>query len=354
MPARWKVLGAVLALAVVTVVAVAGWRWWSARDRTDLQQAMAVAPSDGERFSFTDWAAVRAELGSDVDADSPAGDVRAMLDEAFDADLAATSALVESSEQLQSRYGFSPASLEWELFSQGASGAAVVMRLGEDAGTDDVADRLREIGYTEPEDDDGVWTGGDTLLAGIGDVTPELAHVALDADAGLVVASDNVEYLRGLLGGDGAVLEGLDDEDLDDAVAQAGEPVAAAVYTADNVCSALAMSQADPTDAAEGERLVDEAGGVHPLTGFVMAVQPGGDVRVAMALESADQAREDADSRATLAAGPAPGQGGDFADRFELGRVVAEDEVVTMDLAPVEGSYVLSDLSTGPVLFATC
>ena len=56
-----------------------------------------------------------------------------------------------------------------------------------------------------------------------------------------------------------------------------------------------------------------------------------------------------------LAAGQAPGQGGAFADRFSVDvRATADGDVVTLDLAPTEGSYVLSDLSTGPVLFATC
>ncbi|NHC25008.1 hypothetical protein G6553_17725 [Nocardioides sp. IC4_145] len=349
MPRPWRWVAVAVALVVVAAAAFAGWRWWAQRDTTDLQRAMSLAPADGERFSFTDWAAVRAELGSAVDADSPNDDVRAMLDEAFDADLAATSALVESAEPMQSRYGFSPASLEWELFSQGADGAVVVMRV-PDGGTEAVADRLRELGYDEPADDTDVWTGGDDLVAGVG-VTPELAHVALDEDDDLVLASDKADYLRGLVerDADRGVADGVED-----AVDRAGDLLAAAVYTGDNACSALAMGQADPADAAEGERLVDEAGGVHPLTGFVMGFRPGGDVRVAMALEDGDRARQDADARATLAAGPAPGQGGDFADRFDLGRVAADGNVVTMDLEPVEGSYVLSDLSTGPVLFATC
>lgn len=343
------VVAVVLALALVTAAAFAGWRWRSDRDRTDLQRAMALAPADGERFSFTDWAAVRAELGSDVDADSPNDDVADFLDAAFDADLAATSALVQSAQPMQSRYGFSPASLEWELFSQGAAGAVVVMRVA-DGSIDDIADRLRDLGYDEPKDDTDVWTGGDDLVAGVG-VTPELAHVALDPDEGLVLASDNADYLRGIVERDAD--RGVDDG-TEDAVDRAGDAIAAAVYTGDNACVGLSMAQADPDDAAEAERLVDEAGGVHPLTGFAMATQPGGDVRVAMALEDDDRARADADVRATLAAGPAPGQGGEFADRFELGRVAAEGNVVTMELAPVEGSYVLSDLSTGPVLFATC
>ena len=73
-----------------------------------------------------------------------------------------------------------------------------------------------------------------------------------------------------------------------------------------------------------------------------------------MSFETEEQARTNADTRAELASGPAPGQGGEFADRFTLGEVSADGTVVTMDLEPVEGAFVLSELSSGPVLFATC
>ena len=73
-----------------------------------------------------------------------------------------------------------------------------------------------------------------------------------------------------------------------------------------------------------------------------------------MSFETEEQARTNADTRAELASGPAPGQGGEFADRFTLGEVTADGTVVTMDLEPVAGAFVLSDLSSGPVLFATC
>ena len=78
------------------------------------------------------------------------------------------------------------------------------------------------------------------------------------------------------------------------------------------------------------------------------------DVRVAMAFTDHDQAKVNASTRATLARGDAPGQGGTFPDRFTLGEVAARGSVVTMDLRPVATSPVLSDLSTGPLLFATC
>jgi hypothetical protein len=114
------------------------------------------------------------------------------------------------------------------------------------------------------------------------------------------------------------------------------------------------MSDADGPDQTRAAELIRAAGKVHPMTGFAMASVPGGDVRVAMAFEDDAAARTDADSRSKLADGPAPGQGGSFGDRFRLGKVVADGRVLTMDLHPVPGAFVLSDLSTGPLLFATC
>src|ERR1700712_3063009 len=107
------------------------------------------------------------------------------------------------------------------------------------------------------------------------------------------------------------------------------------------------MVNADPSDAAAGADLLKRAGAVSPISGYAMASEPGGDITVAMAFEDADQARTNATTRAKLASGPAPGQGGDFSDRFALGTVEATGRVVTMQLEPVAGAYVLSDLDTG-------
>jgi hypothetical protein len=126
------------------------------------------------------------------------------------------------------------------------------------------------------------------------------------------------------------------------------------VYDGDRVCRALAMSQADDDDQQAADYLIEKAGTVDPLTAYAMSVQPGGDVRAVMAFSDDDQARTNADSRATLASGPAPGQGGDFSDRFSVTSATAEGDVVTLDLEPRKGTYVFSDLSSGPVLFATC
>jgi hypothetical protein len=287
-----------------------------------------------------------------VGAFSDSDAVADFLDEAYEADLSPMSALLESSNTLQDSYGFSPASLEWELLAQSEDGAAVLMQLPDDADVDALADRLEGLGYERPADDTGVWRGGPDLLPRIGVLTPELQHLAIDADRRLVVASDTEAYAGVAI--DAVTGEGDRFGGLDDVVAAVGEPLAAAVYGGDVACNALAMGNAGPADQDQARDLVAAAGEVDPLTGFAMAKGRDGVVRVAMSFEEEDQARTNADTRARLASGPAPGQGGDFGDRFRLGPVTAEGTVVEMELDPREGTYVLSDLSSGPVLFATC
>ncbi len=347
---RWVVVGAA-ALAVV-VVASAAALWWRTTQVTELQRAVAMAPASTERITWTDWEGVRSTLGSDVDAGSDTEALTGFLDEAFEADLSPMSALVESAEAMQESYGFSPASLDWELLAQSEDGTAVVMRLPDDTDFDALGDRLEGLGYQRPDDDTGVWVGGRNLLPQIGTLTPELQFLALDADQQLVVGSDTEAYAGTAIAA--ATGEDAGVEDVGDVVEAVDEPLAAAVYGGDVVCSSLAMGSAGAADQEQADDLLADAGEVNPLTGFAMAHEPGGGVRVAMSFEDEDQARTNADTRAQLASGPAPGQGGDFSDRFRLGRVAADGEVVTMSLEPVEGSYVLSDLSSGPVLFATC
>jgi len=344
----------VVAGAVVLVVAVvaAGALWWRAAQQTDLQEAASLAPAATERMTWTDWAGVRADLDADVGASSSPSAVGDFLDQAHDADLSPMSPLLESAETMQQSYGFSPATLEWELLAQSRAGAAVVMRLPDDTDFDALADRLADLGYQRPDDESGVWRGGRDLLPQIGTLTPELQYLALDPDQRLVVASDTERYAGVAIGAATGDREGFDG--LGPVLDATDEPLAAAVYGSEVACNALAMGNAADSDQDEASDLLAAAGPVDPLTGFAMGRYSGGGVRVLMSFADEEQARANADTRAELASGPAPGQGGDFADRFRLGRVTAEGEVVTMRLDPVEGSYVLSDLTSGPVLFATC
>ena len=350
MRSRLLIVGAAL---LVLALVVAGLLWWRSAQLTDLQRAVGYAPPDAQRLSWTDWASVREELGSDVTGGSGTPQLEDFLDEGFGTDLTSTSALLQSASALHESYGFSPASLEWELFSQSEDGAVILLRTPESFDFEALADRLEGLGYDPPESDTGVWEGGADVLVDIApNLTPELQYVALDADRQLIVTSDRPGYLAQTMEtvtGDGDQLEGFDD-----VVDATGEPLSAVIYSGDIACRSLAMSAADPADQAQAEELIRTAGEVNPVTGFSMSVQPGRDIRVVLGFENDDQARVNADSRSVLARGPAPGQGGEFSDRFAVDRVAAEGSLVTLTLDPVAGEYVLSDLSSGPVLFATC
>jgi hypothetical protein len=348
--------GAALVLVLVAAAAFAGVRWWQDRHRTDLERALAYAPPDTARYSWTDWAGVRRTLDAHLDDRSSAQDVEQFLSDGFDADLTSGSAMVDSATLLQQAYGFSPADVDWELLAQSSSGSVLIAGLPDSLDLDELGNTFEALGYERPGEANGVWNGGEELVARIsgsngGSLSPQFQYLALDRDKQLLLASDSGPYLRDAVAG---LDDHIDDDGLGDVASAVAEPLSAAVYTGDFACKSLAMAQADADDQSTADQLVAQAGRVDPMTGFAMAVEPDRQVTVAMAFETDDQARRNADSRAKLAAGPAPGQGGDFTERFKLGPVTADGSVVTMALKPVDDSPVLSDLSTGPVLFATC
>ena len=346
-----RAVAALAAMLVVVAAALVAWRVLA--PTPPLATALSFAPDTTSRASWTDWEGVRRELDADVGADSSAEDVDAFVSDAFAADLSAMSALGTSAGTLQTQLGLSPATLRWELLAQSTEGAVEVLGVDEDTSFDDLARRLADLGWAEPEDDARVWVGGPDVLAGVGSrLTPELQHFALLPDRHVVLASDQAPYLERVL----EVVDGDADAatDLADLASTLGEPLAAAVYDGAYACERLAMAQADDDAQAEADQLVAGAGGVHPLTGFAMGTLAGGDLRAVMQVEDADDAPGDADARAQLASGPAPGQGGDFTDRFEVAAAASEGREIILDLRPRAGAYVLSDLTSGPVLFATC
>jgi len=345
---------AVVALVTVGLVVVAGLvAWRLVVPETAMDRALSMVPADASRVSWTDWEGVRRELDADVDEESSAEAVDAFMSDAFAEDLSAMSALGTSAGAMQPELGFSPATIAWELLAQSPEGAVEMMGVDDDVDLDDIGDRLAARGWTEPEEADGVWVGGPDVLAGVGaGLTPELQHFVLLADRHVILASDQAPYLEQVLD----VVRGEVDaaDDLAEVAADLGEPLAAAVYDGAYTCERLAMSQADDDARAEAKQLVSAAGGVHPLTGFAMGLLTGGDLRAVMQVEDPDDAPGDADARAQLAAGPAPGQGGDFSDRFSVAGASSDGRTITLDLRPEDGEYVLSDLTSGPVLFATC
>lgn len=352
-PTSRRLLAVGLALLLVLAL-VAGVLWWRARGADGLAQAVAVAPVATERLSWVDWAGVRRELGGGLDADSSPERLETFLGEAYGADLTATSAMVESAPSLQRLLGLSPATVGWESLAQSAGGALLTLGVA-DLDLDEVADDLERADFQRPDSPTGVWVGGIDLAATL-DLSPQFSHLAVLAEEQLVMASDDATYLEDAVA---AVVEGRErgmvgvEEVVAGVRADETDPLAALVLTGTNACTALAMAQADETAQDEADVLVDAAGEVNPLTAFAMGLSPD-DARVAMSFENEEQARTNADSRAALATGPAPGQGGSFGDRFALDSATAEDRTVVLDLDPAPNAALLSDLGSGPVLYATC
>ena len=165
-----------------------------------------------------------------------------------------------------------PPSVEWELFSQSAEGAVVTLRLPESTDFDELADGLEELGYTRPDDEDGVWRGGSDLLPGIGpDLTPELQYVALDADERLVRTSDTADYLEHRARGRRRAGRGR---------RRGGRGVGRAavgrgLHRRRRPAGRWRCRRPTPADQDQADELVEEAGEVNPLTG-VRDVRPAG------------------------------------------------------------------------------
>jgi hypothetical protein len=343
----------VLVLVLAAGAGAGAYVHWRDDEQTSFRWAVDHSPAGAQRLSWTDWGAVREREHAGLSDRSSGAELRRFLDRAYDDDLSSTSAMVTSARVLQERYGFSPASADWELFSQSYQGAVDMVHVPDSVDLGDVGDHLRDLGYRQPDDADGVWVGGADLLARISpSLTGELAYVALDAPDSLVLASDSADFLRVAVAaatGHGATATGLGT-----VVDDAGEPLSSAVYSGDYACGALAMAHAGATDQAEGRRLLAAAGEVNPYSAFAMSDEPDGTVRVGLQFDSDSAARTNADTRAVLARGPAPGQGGTFGERFRVASVTADGSLVVMRLDPRPHASVLSDLSSGPVLFATC
>ena len=347
-----------LLVGVLLLVVVAGAVGWRLLDRpTDYERALGYLPASTMRATFTDWAEVRsAARGGSLDAGSTPGAVSEFLGRAFDRDLTSGSALADATYPLMDKYGFSPLDATWEVFGQSEQGQVVVLAMEESVDLGGIEQRLRSLGYDAPAEgigEGGTWEGSSDLVAGIDPgLTPVQQNFAVLPDERLVLMSDSptsVSTAAGVIKGESPGLEASD------LVEAAGEPVTATLWASDFACQDLAMSAADLEDQRVADQLVQDAGGVSPLTGLVMAQQADRTIRVGMLFETEEQASENLQPRVDLAAGDAPGQGGTFAERFEVTSGEASGRSVVLELAPADGAdFVFSDITTGPVLFVTC
>jgi hypothetical protein len=351
----------VLLVAGVLVVAVlAGLVAWRLLGRSSTyESALETLPRSTLRATYTDWEEVRRLAhGTSLDEKSSAGKVQAFLGRAYDQDLTSGSGVDESTRAMAKVFGFSPLDAKWEVLGQSRKGQVDVMRLDDDVDTGDIERALRRVGYDPPPGGvgkGGTWVGSPDLVAQTNpDLTPVHQNFAVLPDKHLVLMSDSASYVSEaseVAGGSGDSV--LDVAGVESLAETADEPVTAVQWASTFACEDLAMGSADEGDQRTGERLVAEAGKVSPLTGLVMAQQADRHIIVGMHFETSDQASENLQPRVDLASGDAPGQGGSFDERFRLTSGHADGEDVVLRLAPRQ-QQVLSDISTGPVLFATC
>jgi hypothetical protein len=183
-----------------------------------------------------------------------------------------------------------------------------------------------------------------------------MQNVVVLPDEGVVLLSDNQAYAStaaSVVTGDE---EGLDSvEGVSSLAAAVDEPASAVLFASDFACEALSMSAADEEDQAVADDLISSAGGVSPVAGVVVAMQPDRSLVVGMHFEDSDQASDDLRPRVELASGDAVGQGGTFGERFRVVEAAADGNEIVMDLEPASDDLpLLSDLTQGPLLFASC
>jgi hypothetical protein len=344
----------VAGVAVMALVLVGGLAVVRKLDRSSLDEALDLVPASSLRVGFTDWKKVRERL-------KPKGlvsgvEIRDFISRGYDADLTAASSIDESAAALKAKYGFSPVNADWEAYAQSRKGAVMVLKLSSDADMKAIEDKLDGLGYQKPTSDTGVWDGGVDLVAQIDPtITPELQYVVVDADKHLVLSSDTHAYAASaakVVTGDA---DSLGDSDLVHLADRVPDPAAAFLWAGDFACEDLSMSQAANDDQALADRLVKKAGGIDPLSGLVMGMRANRTLDVAMAFESSRQATNNLRPRAELVVGQAVGRAGSLAEDFDLTRSRTDGSDVVLTLKPKQKEgFALSEINSGPVLFATC
>jgi hypothetical protein len=348
----------VVALAVLVAVAGAGVALSRVERVTPaVPTALASMPAETLTASVTDWAGLRERLAG-------AGGQAALLDRAYESDASAGSVLGDMASVMERRYGWSVLDGRWEGLAQSRQGAAVIVQLSPEVDLDMVRERLGELGYREPFDRDGVWRGGTDLVATIDStLTPLMAHAAVLDDSARVVFSDTAKYAARTARVVEGALAALGQQEPVAAVADQLEgAVAAVVHAGRRGCQVMGFGRASSGDRALARQRVAAVGGLQRFAAVGMGLAPAGDAGlrraplvVAMRFDDTGGVAAEAERRAALAIGEAPGQGGTYGSRFSVAAAEQRGGDVVLRLRPREAdAQLLSDLNAGQLLFASC
>lgn len=337
-----RVLSRWLSVAVVVVVVAAGYAVSRVPvDRPVVPTALAALPSDTASASITDWAGVREAVGTDLDA-------------AYRADLSSVSVLAGSAHAMSEQYGWSVHDLEWESYGQSDRGAGAVLQLSDEIDVDAVRSGLREVGYEEPSDDDGVWAAGNALVARTDPtLTPMLSFVVVREAARQVVISDRRPYVERMAQAlSGAVASVADDRSVRSVGLELRDALVANVHVGGRGCELMGFGNASPADQQQARARVTAVGGVgrHAAVGLALTRE-----QFVLAMAFDGPVEGEVAARAELARGEAVGQGGTFDERFTVREATRRDRTVVLEMEPApDARQLLSDLGRGAFLPAVC
>jgi hypothetical protein len=348
------VIAAALVVATVAVGLVASRAF---HHDSRVESALDSLPSQTLVANFTDWAAIRSELGSDVSSRSGPKARRDLYAQAYNRDYTTTSVLNVFDVDMAPAYGWTVLDSEWEMYGQSKDGAVDVLAMPDGFDFDSADDALAKLGYGEP-DEHGVRVADDQKLAAIATgLTPQLSAVAVLPDDGVIVMSDAATY-AGLTvqtihgNADSLLHEGSVAEMV---AVLADSSVSALLDAGAYACTAAGFDEADPGQQDLARRRIEAAGGISPTDGLTRSIDASGRLTVVMAFDSASTAEADLDARVALAKGEAPDQGGTFEERFSVGSAKVEGSTVVLALTPrSRDTQLLRDLGRGGLLMAAC
>lgn len=346
----------VLVPVLVVLIAVGVGSWASGREpdtRSSLASALDALPADTVVAGFTDWAAIREELG--LGTASTAAGRSALTDEASLRDLTTRSVLGGVIDDMQKAYGWSAADLEWESYGQARSGAAMVARFTDAVSIDDVEDRLDTLGYTRDGD---VWSIDEAGSTAVG---PELARtlgrLAFVPRQRIVIAADRAGHVPEVL----AAVRGHEPSALS---VRAVADVASALAGSDTAvlqggsfgCRATSLDALGADVAAQADAALARAGDLATPTFTGRGLVDGSrsqSIRFVSAFGSPAEAADQLRVRSALATGPFIGRSGQIGDTLDLVGATTTGSTLTLrfDLDPDRGAFMSGE---GPLLFAGC
>ncbi len=347
----------VLLAAVAGGVAVAS----GAPDpRPRLLAALDALPADTETANVTDWGHVRDEL--EIASAGGSETLRRVLAQGFSTDLVEASPLAEAAPVMAADYGWSVVEADWEAFGQSPQGAVAVVSLGS-VDPSAVVAGLDNLGYAPPSsgaDSGGVWKGGPDLLASVDPaLSPLLGYVAVLADDGLALFSDDPGYLARAASAAGGDAESMAaDPDVAALGLRLADDPVAVVHTRERGCAVTSLRTASPEDRVAARRLVASGGplAVYDVLGLGLRLtDDGSTLDVAMRFAEPAVATAQEPVRLALAHGEALAQGGSWEERFDGVDTETDGTDLVLELTSDDReARLLSDLGTGGLLFASC